>query len=80
MLLYFFFSDINYLKTILPPTVEEEYFEFLRTLSTNDVVLSAIPEGSVVFPRVPLIRVEGPLPGTLLIFLEGAGGSLIYVY
>ncbi|KFM78613.1 Nicotinate phosphoribosyltransferase, partial [Stegodyphus mimosarum] len=55
-------SDIEYLKKILPPTVEASFYEFLSQLNAKDVKLYAIPEGTVVFPRVPLIRVEGPLP------------------
>jgi len=54
-------SDLEYLRRILPPQVEEEFFLFLKTLTVNDVTLYAIPEGTVVFPRVPLVRVEGPL-------------------
>lgn len=54
-------SDIEYLKTTLPPSTEEEFFKFLSTITANDVKLYAMPEGSVAFPRVPLIRVEGPL-------------------
>jgi len=54
-------SDIAYLKRILPSYVEEEFFNYLRDLNVNDVTIYAIPEGSVVFPRVPLIRAEGPL-------------------
>nr|CAD7573190.1 unnamed protein product [Timema californicum] len=54
-------SDINYLKETLPGTIEPEFFEFLGQLTTHDVVIYAIEEGSVVFPRVPLLRVEGPL-------------------
>ena len=42
-------------------TVEEDFFDYLQNLDVKDVTLLAIPEGSVVFPRVPLIRVEGPL-------------------
>ncbi|GBN86292.1 Nicotinate phosphoribosyltransferase [Araneus ventricosus] len=55
-------SDIEYLKSILPSNVEPAFFEFLANLTARDVKLYAIPEGTVVFPRVPLIRVEGPLP------------------
>lgn len=44
-------SDITYLKQILPPYVEEEFFRYLKNLTVEDVTLFAIPEGSVVFPR-----------------------------
>ncbi|CAI6364366.1 unnamed protein product [Macrosiphum euphorbiae] len=54
-------SDIEYLKTTLPPTIEQSFFVYLKELTAKDVKLYAIDEGSVVFPRVPLIRVEGPL-------------------
>ncbi|XP_067011033.2 nicotinate phosphoribosyltransferase isoform X2 [Anabrus simplex] len=54
-------SDIAYLKQTLPPTIEPEFFVFLRNLTANDVTLYAIQEGSVVFPWIPLLRVEGPL-------------------
>lgn len=54
-------SDIDYLKETLPPCVEEEFYEFLRSVTADQVTLYAIQEGSVVFPRVPLLRVEGPL-------------------
>jgi nicotinate phosphoribosyltransferase len=42
--------------------VEEEFFNYLSQVSANEVTLYAIPEGSIVFPKVPLIRMEGPLP------------------
>lgn len=54
-------SDIEYLKQALPQTIEPEFFVFLRQLTVEDVILSAIDEGSVAFPRIPLMRVEGPL-------------------
>nr|XP_018906224.1 PREDICTED: nicotinate phosphoribosyltransferase isoform X1 [Bemisia tabaci] len=54
-------SDIEYLKATLPKSTEEEFYVFLQSLTTESVTLYAIEEGSVVFPRVPLIRVEGPL-------------------
>ncbi|CAG9768953.1 unnamed protein product [Ceutorhynchus assimilis] len=54
-------SDIEYLKEILPPSTEEEFFHFLSTLTAKDVKLYAMAEGSVAFPKVPLMRIEGPL-------------------
>lgn len=54
-------SDINYLKTILPPNVETEFYDYLSKITAKDVTMYAIAEGTVVFPKVPLIRVEGPL-------------------
>lgn len=63
-----FFNDFNqrvglcsYLRTTLPPYVEEEFYEYLQGLDTSKVTMHAIDEGSVVFPKVPLIRLEGPL-------------------
>ncbi|XP_072940547.1 nicotinate phosphoribosyltransferase isoform X2 [Epargyreus clarus] len=60
-------SDIEYLKQTLPENIEPEFFVYLRNLTCKDVKLSAIEEGSVVFPRVPLLRVEGPLIITQLL-------------
>ncbi|XP_055386314.1 nicotinate phosphoribosyltransferase isoform X2 [Condylostylus longicornis] len=54
-------SDICYLKRTLPESIEDEFFEYLRNLTAKDVTLYAIDEGQVVFPRVPLIKIEGPL-------------------
>ncbi|KAB7501632.1 Nicotinate phosphoribosyltransferase [Armadillidium nasatum] len=54
-------SDVDYLKSTMAPSVEDDFFNFLKNLSADDVTLYAIDEGNVVFPRVPLIIVEGPL-------------------
>ncbi|XP_044740978.1 nicotinate phosphoribosyltransferase isoform X2 [Chrysoperla carnea] len=54
-------SDIEYLKRTLSNKINPEFFVFLRQLTAKDVTVYAIDEGSVVFPRVPLLRVEGPL-------------------
>lgn len=59
--LIFLFADIEYLRETLPSYVEPDFFKFLSDLTADDITLYAIEEGSVVFPRVPLIRVEGPL-------------------
>jgi nicotinate phosphoribosyltransferase len=54
-------SDIEYLRTVLPPHVEDEFYQYLLDLTLDDVQIHAIPEGSLVFPRVPLMTVIGPL-------------------
>lgn len=61
-ILFFTFLDINYLKTVLPENIESEFFDYLQNLTTDEVRLIAIDEGMVVFPKVPLISIEGPLP------------------
>lgn len=54
-------TDIEYLKHALPQGIEEEFFDYLSQLTAKDVTMYAIEEGSVAFPRVPLIKVAGPL-------------------
>lgn len=49
------------MRQALPEGIEDEFFAYLSQLTAKDVTLYAIEEGSVVFPRVPLIKVEGPL-------------------
>ncbi|UJR23892.1 hypothetical protein I4U23_026864 [Adineta vaga] len=60
-------SDIKYLRTVLPTYVENEYFEYLAALHMNDIKVYAVQEGTVVFPRIPLIRIEGPILKTQLL-------------
>lgn len=43
------------------PSVDPAFFDFLADLTADDITLYAADEGSVVFPRVPLIRIDGPL-------------------
>ena len=45
----------------MPKTVEPEFFDYLKNMNLNDVKLYAIREGSLVFPRIPIMRIEGPL-------------------
>lgn len=60
-------TDINYLRSSLPSYIEEEFLQYLADLNMNDVQIYAVPEGTVVFPRIPLIRVEGPILKTQLL-------------
>lgn len=53
-------DDISYLKSISPEW-EEEFFLWLGTINCSKIKIYSVDEGSLVFPREPLIRVEGPL-------------------
>ncbi|NWU70988.1 PNCB phosphoribosyltransferase, partial [Pterocles burchelli] len=53
--------DVAYLRSVLPSTTEDAFFDYLATLDTSEVTVSAVPEGSVVFARVPFLQVKGPL-------------------
>lgn len=54
-------SDIDYLRKTLPTNVEEEFFRYLTDLTPKDIKIYALHEGTIAFPRIPLMRVEGPL-------------------
>ena len=54
--------DVEYLKsTPVGANMEDEFFEYLLKIDASDIRVYAQKEGSVVFPRVPLLRLEGPL-------------------
>lgn len=55
-------ADVKYLRsTSIGANMEVEFFEYLLSLDGSELRVYAQQEGSVVFPRVPLLRVEGPL-------------------
>jgi nicotinate phosphoribosyltransferase len=54
-------SDIDYLRSAMPGYVEPAFFEYLRAMNLSELKLYAIREGSLVFPRIPMMRLEGPL-------------------
>ncbi len=53
-------EDITYLKQVLPRP-RRGFYTWLLSLDASKVRVYAQKEGSLVFPRVPLLRVEGPL-------------------
>lgn len=57
-------SDIHYLSSLRndenEPFFEDAFFDYLANLKFSCDV-DAIPEGNVVFPHEPLIRIRGPL-------------------
>jgi nicotinate phosphoribosyltransferase len=59
----FGFNDdqINYLSKGPMQGCEEGFFKWLRTLDCSRVRIYSLPEGTLAFPAMPLIRVEGPL-------------------
>ncbi|TPP55183.1 Nicotinate phosphoribosyltransferase [Fasciola gigantica] len=54
-------EDIHYLKSVMPGTVDPAFFVYLLHLPTDGLSLWAADEGSVVFPKEPIVRVEGPV-------------------
>lgn len=62
-------EDIAFLKQDMPG-IDPEFFSWLRTVNTSQVKLYAVAEGTIVFPRVPVIRVEGPLAISQLLETE----------
>ncbi|KAL9261182.1 Nicotinate phosphoribosyltransferase 2-like protein [Drosera capensis] len=53
-------DEISFVCDALPNKCEEGFLDYLRKVDCSDVEVYAVPEGSIVFPRVPLLRVEGP--------------------
>ncbi|XP_009607893.1 nicotinate phosphoribosyltransferase 2 [Nicotiana tabacum] len=54
-------DEIAFIRSSLPPSCEDGFFEYLRELDCSDIEIYAVTEGSVVFPKVPLMRIEGPI-------------------
>jgi nicotinate phosphoribosyltransferase len=46
---------------------EPEFWRWLATLDTSELTVYAVQEGTPVFPRVPLLRVEGPMAAAQLV-------------
>jgi len=53
-------TQLTYLKTLMP-AADPEFFEWLAQIDCSKVKVYGFKEGSIVFPREPLLRVEGPI-------------------
>lgn len=56
-------ADVAYLRSVLPSTTEDAFFDYLATLDTSEVTVTAVPEGSVIFARVGRARYPPPPQG-----------------
>ncbi|KAL0461802.1 UNVERIFIED_CONTAM: Nicotinate phosphoribosyltransferase 1 [Sesamum latifolium] len=54
-------DEIAFIKTSLPSSCEAGFYDYLRGIDCSDVEIHAISEGYVVFPKIPLMRIEGPV-------------------
>jgi nicotinate phosphoribosyltransferase len=55
-------QDIDYLRSTPQLShCEDGFFDYLKNLDTSDLKVQALNEGTVVFPRIPMIIVEAPL-------------------
>ncbi|KAL7141405.1 hypothetical protein ABFS83_08G050800 [Erythranthe nasuta] len=54
-------DEIAFIQASLPPSCEIGFYNYLRGIDCSDVEIHAISEGFVVFPKIPLMRVEGPV-------------------
>lgn len=53
-------DDIAYLASLKKPVFSADFLSYLKTLRfTGDI--DAVPEGTVVFPNEPLLRIKAPL-------------------
>jgi nicotinate phosphoribosyltransferase len=56
-------DDIHFLKHHVPnfAHAEDSFWEYLEKIDTSKLDVWALPEGSLAYPRIPLLVVRGPL-------------------
>src|SRR5438132_710384 len=54
-------AHIDRLRALLPVGTDPAFFEWLRAIDLDRVRVRALREGTLAFPRVPLIIVDGPI-------------------
>ncbi|KAM3128204.1 hypothetical protein pb186bvf_019687 [Paramecium bursaria] len=54
-------EHIEYVKQfIIPPGANEQFWDYLRNLDCSQVKIRSLREGSLCYPKEPLISLEGP--------------------
>lgn len=53
-------EDTNFLKDRLA-NIDPLFFDWLEKIDGSNLKIYAVPEGTIVFPRTPVIRIEGSL-------------------
>jgi len=59
-------EDIDYVCSLLPDA-GKGFREWLKGIDCSQIRIYAVKEGTIVFPLIPLIRIEGPLAVTQLL-------------
>uniref|UniRef100_A0A7N0TAH9 Nicotinate phosphoribosyltransferase n=1 Tax=Kalanchoe fedtschenkoi TaxID=63787 RepID=A0A7N0TAH9_KALFE len=54
-------EQIDFIRSSLPGTCEDSFFDYLRGVDCSELEVYAISEGTVVFPKVPLLIIVGPV-------------------
>lgn len=57
-------EHIQIIKTIIEQKnsfVDQTFYQYLENLDFKKITVSAIDQGTVVFPNIPIVRIEGPL-------------------
>ncbi len=64
-------DDLAYLGTLTGsdggPLFERGFLEHLKSVDLQQLKIDAVPEGTVVFPQEPLVRVQGPVVACMLL-------------
>lgn len=53
-------ADLSYIHKLMP-NADAKFFDYLRSLDCSAVRIEAVPQGTLVFPRMPIVTVSGPL-------------------
>ncbi|CAM8989405.1 unnamed protein product [Rhodiola kirilowii] len=54
-------EQIDFVRSSLPGTCEDGFFDYLRGIDCSELEVYSIAEGTVVFPKVPLLIIVGPV-------------------